>query len=289
VDVTPDTTDRARPLTYSVGGTIHYGDRIIEAAEDADGLFVFGDGLAIVTGADGNTRETRLFLTDGRSEPVEIAREIGMVTGSDDGSLLVWLDGDDVVIYDTQARDVVDQVPLNGMRLADPITPLEDAVYWTEYDDTATTVSDGQLIRYDVQTGTRTPASQADYRAETRTPPKLVVGSAESREQAGGFTVIDARLELDTDGQGAPPPVFVAATRERLRVSVPAQYDGQTLGIFQWLDDDRFALVAEGGVKRAPIGDLLACRISAGRCHTVASGEQYWLLPGHSASVGNED
>ena len=150
-------------------------------------------------------------------------------------------------------------------------------------------MSDGQLVRYDMSTGTRTPASKADYRApRPGRPPKLVVGSAESSDPAGDFTVIDSRLEVDSDGQGAPPPVFVAATGERLRVSVPDRYEGESLGVFQWLDDDRFALVAEG-LKRAPIGDLLVCRTSTGRCHTVAVGEQYWLLPGHSASVGNED
>ena len=111
----PDTTDGSRPLTYGVGATIHYGDRVIEAAEDADGLFLFDDGLAILTGDDGSSSETRLFFTDGGSEPVEIARGVAMVTGGEIGSLLVWLDGDDVVIYDTHVRSVVDRVPLNGL------------------------------------------------------------------------------------------------------------------------------------------------------------------------------
>ena len=73
VDVPARRHDGSRPLTYGVGGTIHYGDRIIEAAEDADGLFVFDDGLAILTGDDGNNADNRLYLTDG-SEQVEIAR-----------------------------------------------------------------------------------------------------------------------------------------------------------------------------------------------------------------------
>lgn len=292
VDAVPDTTHGSRPLTYGVDGTIHYGDRLIEAAEDADGLFVFDDGLAILTGDDGNNADNRLYLTDG-SEQVEIARRVRHVTPAEVGSLLVWLDRDDVVIYDTHDRGVVARVPLNGLRLANPITPLEEAVYWTEYDDaTATKLSDGKLVRYDVSTGTRTRASQADYRAETRTAvsPILVVGSAESKDAAEDFTVIDSRLELSTDTQSAPPPVFVAATGERLRVSVPDGYDGETLSLFQWLDDDRFALVASvPGVGRAPTGDLLVCRIAAGQCHTIANGEQYWLLPGTGASVGGAD
>ncbi len=84
-----------------MGGTIHYGDRVIEAAEDADGFFLVDDGLADPHGWRRHSSETRLFFTDGVSDPVEIARGIAMVTGGDDGSPLVWLDGDDVVIYDT--------------------------------------------------------------------------------------------------------------------------------------------------------------------------------------------
>ena len=103
------------------------------------------------------------------------------------------------------------------------------------------------------------------------------------------FTVIDSRLAFYTDRQDAPPPVFIAATGQRLPVGVP-RYDGETPGIFQWLDDDRFAMVVHGtaGIGRVPTGDLLVCRISAGRCHTVASGEQDWLLPGAFGGVGAE-
>ena len=155
--------------------------------------------------------------------------------------------------------------------------------------DTATTEGRDQLVRYDVATGTRTPASEAEYQAETRAAasPVLIVGSAESRDPAVSFTVVNSQLAVDTRSEN-PGPAFVAATGEHLRVSVPDRYDGVTLHVFQRLDDDRFALVAEGGVKRAPIGDLLVCGISAGKCHTIATGEEYWLLPGIS-SVGAED
>ena len=82
----------------------------------------------------------------------------------------------------------------------------------------------------------------------------------------------------------------MAATGERLRVSVPDGYDGEAMGVFQWLDDDRFALVVPGppASERVPTGDLLVCRISAGQCRTVASGEQDWLLPGPFGGVGAE-
>ena len=55
-DVKPDPADTSRPLTYGLGATIHYGDRVIEAAEDPDGLFVFDDGLWFFTGDEGATK-----------------------------------------------------------------------------------------------------------------------------------------------------------------------------------------------------------------------------------------
>jgi hypothetical protein len=293
VDVTPDATDDSRPLTYGVGATIHYGDRVIEAEEDPDGLYVFDDGLWFFTGENEGTSTTHLYNTDGSSEPVEIARGIDRVTPGEVGSLLVWLDGDDVVIYNTHVRGVVARVPLNGQRLGNPIIPLEDAVYWREYDDSAESISDGRSVRYDLSAGTRTRVSRADERAAVARAagsPRLVVGSADSTVSAEDFTVVDSRLEIQTDAQGARPPVFVAATGQRLRIGLPDGYDGESLGVFQWLDDDRFALVVQGtaGIGSVPTGDLLVCRISAGRCHTVASGKQDWLLPGAFGGVGAE-
>ncbi len=86
---------------------------------------MFDDSLAILTSDDGRPADNRLFFTDGDNDPVEIARGVGMLTSGEVGSLLVWLDGDDVVIYDVEVRAVVARLPLNGLRLANPITPLD--------------------------------------------------------------------------------------------------------------------------------------------------------------------
>ena len=179
-----------------------------------------------------------------------------MVTSGEVGSLLVWLDGDDVVIYDTHVRDVVDRVPLNGCGLANPITPLEDAVYWTEYDDCTATEErwpTGSLRPVDRDPDSLRRGRTTGPRRGPRSP-ILVVGSADSTNPAEDFTVVDSQLG-SIPQSGAPPPVFVAATGERLRVSVPDGYDGESLGVFQWLDDDRFALVAKAvskGTDRRP-------------------------------------
>jgi hypothetical protein len=289
VDVSPDPTTDSRPLTYGLGATIHWGDRVIEAAEDADGLFVLDEGLAILTGDDGNNADNRLYWTDG-SEEVEIARRVRQLSVSRSGSLMAWVDGNDVVIYDGDALDVLARLPVDNGWYVTEVTALEGAAYWHErVEETATTQARNELVRYDVETSTRAPASQADYRAEIRAeepPPVLVIGSAGSADPAEDFTVVDGQLKV---GEAPYPPVYVAATGERVRINVPDGDDGLALGIFQWLDDDRFALVAKVAPKNAPIGDLLTCSISAGTCRTLASGEQYWLLPGTAGGVGSED
>ena len=146
-----------------------------------------------------------------------------------------------------------------------------------------------ELVRYDVSTGTRAPASQADYRAETRTtPPMLVVGSADSSARLSKTSSSSTHGSRATPGAARllrsswPRPANACAS------ALPDGYDGESLYVFQWLDDDQFALVVSVGVGNVPTGDLLVCRISAGECRTVASGEQYWLLPGPFGGVGAE-
>ena len=289
-DVQPEPTDGSGPLTYGVGATIHWGDRVIKAEEDADGLFVLDDGLAILTGDDGTNADNRLYWTDG-SEEIEIAQGVGQLTVSDRGSLMVWVDGNDVVLYDTDVLDVLARVPAPRGWYVTQITALEDAAYWHELSEgSVTTEGRERLVRYDVATGSRTVSTEADYRAEMQAalPARIVVGSADSKVPADGFYVSGSRLNV-TNSAGEPGPGFVAATGDRLQVIVPDGYDGESMYLFQWLADDRFALVASApGVGRVPTGDLLTCSISAGKCRTVAAGPKYWLLPG-LGGVGSED
>ena len=93
----------------------------------------------------------------------------------------------------------------------------------------------------------------------------------------GWLVVRDSRL----DG------LFDPHTGDRLDVRVPARYESRRLYFVQWLDNDRFTLISDAeALNKAPIGELLTCRIAEGRCTvTIEAG---WdrglappLLPGH--------
>ena len=272
------------------GPTIHYGDRVIEAAEDPDGLYVFDDGLWFLTGENEGPSTTHLYYTDGSSEPVEIARGIDRVTPGEVGSLLVWLDGDDLVIYDTDVRGVVARVPLNGQRLGNPIIPLEDAVYCRS--TTICRVHQRWPIGSLRHVGRNPDSSVAGGRTRRRgsggglTPPRRGLGQLDGP----GHGIHRRRLAngVEASSERADGPAFVAATGERLgqrprrvrrRVAVPVPVAGRR---------PVRARCFGPRLGRVPTGDLLVCRISAGRCRTVASGEQDWLLPGPFGGVGAE-
>ena len=86
-------------------------------------------------------------------------------------------------------------------------------------------------------------------------------------------------------------------TGEPVRLRVPPGYESSQMWFLQWLDDTRFTLISvipgrygnwPGG--SAPVGDLLVCRITEGRCD-VRLDSSTWstappLLPGQGISVG---
>ena len=65
---------------------------------------------------------------------------------------------------------------------------------------------------------------------------------------------------------------------------MPSAYESRQLWFVQWVDDDRFTLIADDP---AMAGDLLVCRIAEGRCD-VLLGRSTWmtepLLPGHGGA-----
>jgi len=296
-------TPPARPLTYAVEGTIHYGDQIIETGLNLDELDVTDDGV-VFRGLD----DEHIMFTDG-SDPVEIGISVpnhgDAVASGSVGSLLAWFTStnnrkwDGIVVYDTHEQAVVAQLPVvedehagNFKRL---FPPVGDAVYWTE--GTGTGLSPAVTTRYDVSAQTQTTVSRADYLAELESSPRTLVGG-NPFISGYGASVAPSRLigsgsRLDTiesvhglNGRRLSP-YFDSRTGERLRLDVPTRYDGTWMWPFQWLDDDRFAIAATRGDSQAPTGELLVCRISAGDCRVAVDDSAHWLLP--VGGIGTQD
>jgi hypothetical protein len=294
----PAPTDAvARPLTFAVGGTIHYGGQTIEVEQEVHMVDVTDDGVVFVRQAPDTNRYEQpdakeLWFTDG-SEIVQIgtvwgspARGYG-VTTSDAGSTLVWREPGGTVVFDTESMQVLTRLP-------DVLRVYDDAVYWVADDAPCSGDSVGGgdgvvscsplegVMRYDVATGSSEPVTWDAYQEYAKRRPRTIG----SRDGEGG-TVLRSLAELDFDREGAElrfsdrygenTPVFTdARTGEPIRLRVPA--DGTTATYFQashWLDDDSFVLFGYSGIRTelADEGDILTCTLSTGTCRLVLRGQ----------------
>jgi len=219
------------------------------------------------------------------------------------GSLLAWFTStnndywDGIVVYDTHEQAVVAQLPVVEDELAGNykqlLPPVGDAVYWTER--TGTTLPPFAVTtRYDVSAQTQTTVSRADYLAELESSPRTLVGGGPYTTGADAGTLwhltgSGSRLDAIASVQDSRTlmPYFDSRTGQRLRLDVPTRYDGTWMYPFQWLDDDRFAIVAARGDSGSPTGELLVCRISAGDCRVAVDDSAHWLLP--VGDIGTQD
>ncbi len=302
-----------RPITYGQEQTLHLGNREIDTGLDFLSVAVTDDGAALTT-IDGG-----IWFTDGRTverigstialrvRPRAVSGPAGMprdwVVTDTGGSLLAWLaypdqrpDHPELVVYDSGSRVVLDRKPIEVPEggSATVLAIAGRAVFLDE---------GGSPLRYDVDTGVLEPVDEAEVAAARRGVSRaLVVGpSAETggllhteghpgtrSNSVGRLTVNDSELD----------ELFDPHTGERVELRVPAGYESGQMWFVQWLDDTRFTLIAgvpgvygnwAGG---APVGDLLVCRITEGRCD-VRLDRSIWptvwtapLLPGQGVSVG---
>ena len=313
----------SRPRSYGQGQVIHLGDRRVDTGLDYVSLDITDDGAAFTT-LDG-----RIWFNDGTGNEMIGATLGGVVhqggviswvagrppdwvVNDSAGSLLAWVEYPakdlalpELVVYDSAQRGVILREPVD---LSDQeassvgVGPSLVAVAAVAGRDVFVAVKSWQgttgqrLLRYDVNAGTGRPVTQAAYEAARRGVPRaLVVGPSvesgrlmlhgeanRSSTDVGGWLVVrDSRLDQ----------LFDPHTGDRLDVLVPPGYEDTRLFFVQWLDDNRFTLIA--GVRTSggpPTGDLLSCRIAAGRC-TVTIDASTWttppLLPG-TGGVGAE-
>ena len=302
-------TPGTRPLTYGQEQTLHLGTRVIDTGIDFLSVALTDDGAALTT-IDGG-----IWFTDGetverigatlagrvRSDGVEwlAGRPRDWVVTDTAGSLMAWLeyptqrpDRPELVVFDSGSRAVLDRQPIEvpGRGPASVVAVAGRGVFVAD-------VSHGfpepdSFRRYDVDTGVLEPVDAADVSAARRAvSPALVVGPSAQDGRLlhweGDFGSANSVDTLTVNDDSELDRLVDPHTGEDVAIRVPAGYESSMLRFVQWLDDDRFTLIAGNP---APAGDLLVCRIAEGRCDVVLDRSTWTiepLLPGHGG-VGAE-
>ena len=277
---------------------INYGDEVIDTRldltkHDFAQMDTTDDGV-VVTTTDG-----RIWFADtGSVEQIGDSRvshsflSLSEVSTGNAGSLAAWFEPEEtsaspkgapaLVVYDTSLRREVARVKCH-LRGCSVLWVGADRVY-------VGTTSDGlhvdRIRRLDVGAGVLTDVSRSAYAADLRSQPRnLVTGdSFEAGAVSDGIEATFARqgsrlVALTTRLGGEPTTAFDVSGRP-LQLRVPDGYDGaRSFTVFQWLDDDRLAMMAgAGGMGFVPgmaddlsedstgYGDIMVCRISTGVC-----------------------
>lgn len=300
-------TQGTRPVTYGQDQTLHLGTGEIDTGLDFLSVAVTDDGAALTT-IDGG-----IWFTDGRTverignsialrvRPHSVGGAAGRprdwVVTDTAGSLLAWLeyrgqrpDRPELVVYDSSSRTVLErepiEVPDHGSAT---ILAIADRAVFLAQNPGGFPASDS-LRRYDVDTGALEPVDKADVAAARRGVDRaLVVGpSAEDGRllhwegDRGYVSSVDRLIVNDSRLDELHDP----RTGEKVDIRIPPGDESDQLWFVQWLDDDRFTLITGA----APVGDLLVCRITEGRCHVLLDRSTWTtepLLPG-DGGVGGE-
>jgi hypothetical protein len=276
--------------------SIQYGDQILRPGVDVMHMDVTDDGLALVA------KDGGVYFADASS--VERIGEVTIHVNFSDadvktdsvGSLVAWFTPAEpetfLVVYDTHERQVVARVPVPGCRpdgcRLDAV--VGNRVYWTDSPD-AEPVPPGALIALDVPSGTVFETDEGARSADIRANPRgLVKGDSfangEVVNMEANFTARGSSLELrrlvreTDDGEAIYGYGGFDTTGRRLDLRLPDRYTPAATDytLFQWLDDDRFAVMSgavhnEFGWNGFPgYGDILVCNIAKGRCTLADNG-----------------
>ncbi len=298
----------ARPLTYAEGRVLHLGDQRVATGKDVLSLDVVDGGAAFTTldggiwFTDGSKPVLVGITTPGVVQEGTVAwgpggRPDEWVVSDNSGSHFAWFEfptGDrpELVVFDARTRQRVARVPVDvkpSCALCLQLVSVGDrAVYWTN-----------SLWRGLGSLGEGRD-SPRPFRHEYAGPPDPAGPSATSQVPLGTLRadllgrarmlVVGDSLERGrlTDGIGQEfavdgghltrvpdtQQVFDPRTGQRLQFRAPARYGYgivERLRLYQWLDDDRFALLDATGWNAGDFTgeELLVCRISSMRC-TIA-------------------
>ncbi len=307
-----------RPLTYADVPSeqapnwrihsIHYGDQTLRLGEVLH-MDVTDDGLAVLA-EDGT-----VYFSDGSSIE-EIGRTSSGTSFSDSGvkaasagPLLAWFTPAEpdpsLVVYDTREREVVAQIRVRGClpSLCRLVTVVGDRVYWSESDPPP---AERPLTVLELSSGTVSATDGTTLSEYLRTLPRgFVKGDSftdgevvthDVNQENVYFEPRGSSLELrrlireTPDGEAVYGYGGFDTTGRRLNLKLPDDYTPAATDytLFQWLNDDRFAVMAgaahnEFGWNGFPgYGDILVCDIARERCTLAAPGptdDGYRIVP----------
>jgi hypothetical protein len=306
---TPVVTSLDRPLTYAVGRTIHYGDRVVDTGRQIAQVDVTDAGVVYLT------EDGELWFTDGsKLRLIEKGRGtydegLEVVTAAT-GSRVAWLRSKgtmpvEVVVYDVASRKVVFTAPAGQAAWPDfdtsqpesqvqVLTADQVIAYYSDTHYNGRDIGQVRYVSYDLRTGRRTELSYDEFEAVTASVPTRALewrsrdGDRDSllRGSTDAYRIRDGVLTVDVfdDSVGTwrvADPVD-PVSRDRLRIQVPAVLaDGSELRLFQWLDDGVFAMVRMVTGTSLDVGDLVVvCTVSDSSCEVAVEGRQTFVLPG---------
>jgi hypothetical protein len=285
---------KPRPLVYAEGSTIHLGEKTIDTGQDLLSLDLTDDGVAFTTFNGGlwftdGTTTTRIGTTSpGQVDAHGVAwgpsgRPKDWIVSDPSGSRMAWFEYDqdeqpEIVVYDTHEHQHVARIPIEldpGCARCPQILSVDADVYWTDTpmrglgSDNA---KDRQAVyRYSIATHKAKRVTAASYRTHLLHQSRgLVVGDSWA---TGNLTDgIGQRFSFSHQGTTDPQgQVFDAETGQRVVLRAPPGYgpgDGIRLYLFEWLDDDRVALLDATGWAYGTYGgeNLLVCHLESGQC-----------------------
>jgi hypothetical protein len=281
--------------------TVQYGDRTLNPGIDVTAMDLTVNGVVMVA-PDGGVHFTDGETTEKVGEstiPYGSFVEWGVQT-STSGSLAAWFtpEGSDrsLVVYDTHDRRLLAEVPTPECRPdeCNLVTVVGDRVYY-EWSHAEGSRYSTRLMVLDVATETVSETDADALSEDLRSQPRgFVKGdnyqtgevvTQDVNDEAVFFEARDSTLDLVriVRGEGTDAPVFgyggFDTTGRRLNLQLPKGYSPaeHPYALFQWIDDDRFAVMAGAADFVEPgvgYGDILVCDIARERCTLAAPGPE---------------
>lgn len=316
--------DRPRPLVFASGQTVHVGRRAINthldvlsvvAAEGGaafttfDGKLWFTDGWTVLPiGVSTRPRVTPTGVDWGAA-----GRPNQRIVADDIGPDIAWMEYGrhgleatkmTIAVFNTRSAEGVQRLPFttpeNDCRVCAHIVLVRHGFVFLSY-TRATSLgvrtqgeTNSTLFRVDLATGRQTLIPVAAYRTELLNSARtLVIGDARQLGLVASgvgedFAFVNRQLVIRAVGPG--DAFFEARTQRRLTLRLTPSVGG-SLGptdpfyLFEWLDDDRFALLDSSGTRSRGLnqGDIVVCRLSTSRCAVAVHeslARRWQIVPG---------